>query len=307
MTSENPDVPEELRYSPSKLKLYHFCEQRAHYHYMEGLRVEGMTTEALLRGKIIHRYLELWHRDHMHPNDACQILYKEYPTHEGFMLVTWGLTCMVRYIGRYGKDDLRRFKWHMIEERFQTTILTPKGREVVLDGILDALVEDIIEKTLGPWDNKSSSINLWDKEVVFFDPQLGQYVVMGVAHGYPISTATINQIYTGIKVVTNLANAPLDKLFSRHTIALTPRQIETWEYRLGKKIDKIIDNLDGEKDMHTGPHCKYCPFRGACQLVMRKEDPTPYIQQTMIPAIRAMQADDIAVEGLELLDDVTVS
>jgi len=291
------EIPEHLRYSPSKLKAYHFCEQRAHYHYMHGLRLESTSSEALMRGKISHRFLELWHKDHVHPNESFTQLYtKEFPSFEQQMLVIWANTMMIRYIGRYGKEDLKRYIFHKIEERFQVTIVTPKGREVYLDGILDALVEDLLEHTIGPWDHKTSAVNMWTADAVVFDAQLGQYVCMAVGQGYPINTATINQIYTGIKKVDNLANTPLDKLFSRHTIPLTPTQIEMWTYMLGSKIDKILDNLSLEKDKNLGAHCNYCPFKGACRMEMRKEDPSIYIEKVLTPAIKNTDPDDIEIE-----------
>lgn len=312
-TNEAPplkEIPEHLRYSPSKLKLYHFCEQRAHHHYIDGLRVEGLTTEALLRGKVMHKYLELWHGpEHVHPNDAFPVLYKsaEFGTHEGQLLVMWGNTCMVRYIGKYKKEDHQRYIFHSVEDRSQVPITTPKGRTVYLDGILDTLVEDKYLKTIGPWDHKTSGRNLWTKDAVVFNPQLGQYVCMSVALGWPIKTATVNQIYTGIKDIKNLANTPLDKLFSRHTIDLTPTQIEQWTWWLGARIDKIIDAQEAPEpafEMNLGEHCpKGCPFNSACRMRMNKQDPTPYIQNVLTPAIKRMaNPDDIDVE---ITDEVT--
>lgn len=306
------EIPEHLRYSPSKLKLYHFCEQRAHHHYIDGLKLEGLTTEALLRGKIVHKYLELWHGDdHVHPNDALVELYKssEFSSYEGKLLVMWANTAMVRYIGKYGKEDHKRYKFHAVELREQATITTPKGRVVYLDGIPDTLVEDKIEKTIGPWDHKTSGRNLWTKDAVVFNPQLGQYVCMFVAQGYPINTATVNQIYTGIKKIENLANTPLEKLFSRHTISLTPTQIEQWTWWLGTRIDRILDHQEsGELEMNLGEHCvNYggCPFRSACQMRMEKKDPTFYIQNVLTPAIRTlMNPDDIEVEMEDGVEDL---
>ncbi len=295
MTPEAPDVDERFRFSPSKLKAYQGCEQRATYHYLEDLRIDGKTTEALQRGKIVHRYLELWmHDDHLHPNDAMIILLKEFPSYQDQMLVAWGNTIMIRYINKYGEADHKRYKLHGVEERMQTIITTPKGREVTLDGIIDAKVEDRSNGKFGPWDHKTSGRNLWTKKAVVFDMQLNFYSILLAGAGYPVSFATINQIYSGIKDIKSVANTPIDKLFSRHTIDITPTTIEYWTELFGTKIDKIIDGYDKPKDLRQDSSCVNCPYYGACELKLLRKDPTMYIDNILRPMIKNIGIDDLA-------------
>ncbi len=301
-------LDERLRYSPNKLGKYHFCEQRAHYTYIHGLRVEGPDTEALLRGKITHDYLERWHRDGQHPNKAFSELMRKYPSYEGTLLVQWCNALMVRYVGVYGKRDAGRYVFHTVENEYYVEMTTPKGRTITLTGRIDTIVEDTQENTIGPWDHKTSGYNLWTKRAVMFDAQLNQYAVMCGLMGYPVNAITINQLYTGFKSIKGVANAPAEKLFSRHTVPISPGRLARWERNIGARIDKIIDSLElyeqqgVELDKHQGPHCTNCPFMGACELELDNQDPTFYIDKVLTPAIKNYNPDDVDLTELEGFD-----
>lgn len=296
------------RYSPSKLKAYHFCEQRAHYHYMHDLRVEGADTAALLRGKITHDYLEQWHRDGITPTKLFASMMAKYDSYMGQTLVPWCNTLMVRYIGKYGKTDPKRYIFHTVEQEYYVTSVTPKGREIVLTGRIDTIVEDTQEKLLGPWDHKTSAYNLWSPKAVMFDAQLNQYAVMCMLMGYPVNAITINQLYTGFTSVEGCANAPLEKLFRRSTVEVSPRRLERWQNNIGARIDKIIDMQEAvaagtaEFEMNQGSHCPQCPFEGACALTLDNQDPTFYIEKILTPLVKNNNPAEIDMSALEGFD-----
>jgi hypothetical protein len=143
------------------------------------------------------------------------------------------------------------------------------------------VVEEILSGKLIVVDNKSDARNKWTKEVVSFDRQLNQYVVMLWLMDYDPSGVMVNQIYTGFTKPESIATAPIDKLFSRPTIEVSESRIRRWSLAIGNRIDQILDAQ--YVHMHLGGHCVWCPYRSACNMVLDGQDPTPYLRTNFGP------------------------
>lgn len=285
-------IDDTLRFSPNKLNTYDFCPQKAHYRYVENIiGPEEKPSEALLRGLIIHKYLEYWVRDNQPPSVSFERVQKDFPTYEGQLITYAVLTLMMRYCAVY-KNDPQRYKVLAVEQELLVPFDTPKGRRVYLHGILDLVVEEIATGKLGLWDNKSDSRNKWSKEVVSFDRQLNQYAVMLMLMDYDPTYITVNTIYTGYTKPESIATAPIEKLFNRHTIQVTEQRLKQWAKAIGMRIDQI---LDAEYvHMRLGDHCIWCPYRTACNMVLDGQDPTPYLKSNF--GSREQKALDIIID-----------
>lgn len=301
--NEPGQVEEIVRFSPSRLSTEDFCPQKAHYSYAHQLALPPQKpSRAQMLGTLIHKFLELWHGpDHVHPSSAVKIIRDdpEFQKYEDQLLLYIALTYMTRYVAYY-KNDPSRFKFLAIEKRLTVPFTTPRGHQVFLDGILDAIVEDTQTGKFGPWDHKTSAKAIWTKEVVAFERQLNQYLAMLYLMDYAPSLLTVNQIYTGKQKIESVANCPADELFSRHTIEVKPSRMEQWLQSIGHRIDQILEA--GYVHKNLGGHCVWCPFRQACSMELDGIDPMPYLR-TFSPRSEGKEPLQIVIdieEGLEL-------
>lgn len=280
MTVGNSDpssVPVHLKFSPSRLSTEDSCPQKAHYTYSRGLDPgSSKPTPALLRGTIIHRYMDLWHGQGIKPVDAFSILKEEFPTYEGQILTPVGLVYMQRYVATH-QDDLKRYRVVGAEKRFIIPFTTPHGHEVFLDGIIDLIVEDLLNRNaIEIWDHKTDSRNIWSGDVVSFDRQLNQYAVIAYLLDYDPTRITVNQIKTSLTKIESIGKAPKEELFHRHSAPVTPSSVEAWMRNIGKRIDQILEAEYVHKNL--GAHCIFCPYRQACQMELNGVDPEPYLR-----------------------------
>lgn len=270
--SESVGVPPHLKFSPSRLSAEDTCPQRAYYMYSRDLDPgEQRSGKAALLGTIIHKFLELWHGEKKHPQEAFLQIRELFPTYEGQILLPVALVYMLRYVKVYPVDD---FYVVGTEMRYTVPFTTPHGREVYLDGIIDMLTES--EDGLKIWDNKTDSKNLWSADVVMFDRQLNAYTVIADAIGYKPKALVVNQIKTSISKPEKIHVASKEDLFARHSVTVTPTSINAWKLAIGKRIDQILEAEYIHKAL--GSHCIYCPFRQACQMELQGVDPEPYLR-----------------------------
>lgn len=233
------------------------------------------VTDALLRGLIVHKFLELWHGEGKHPNQAFQEVRELFPTYEAQIITPVALVYMLRYVNVY-KDDPVRFQVIATEKRYTIPYTTPHGHQVWLDGIIDMIVEDIVDGVVDVWDNKTDSKNLWSPDVVMLDRQLNSYTVILHLLALNPQRLTVNQIKTKFTKPESVHKAAKEDLFGRHSVTVTPASINSWMIAIGKRIDQILEAEYIHKNL--GAHCIYCPFRQACQMELKGVDPEPYLR-----------------------------
>jgi hypothetical protein len=244
------------------------------------LGVPGKATPNMKLGAIIHRFLELWHSQGIQPSEAFgSYISKEFQAYDEKLLSMTALTLMTRYVNSY-RNDLDKFTVEKAEYEMLVPATTYKGRHVFLHGILDlVLLNEYNER--GIWDHKTSSTASWTNDTVLFDTQMSQYLCMLMLNGDEPKFGTINQIYTGITKLENVASAPQDKLFSRITIRPSLIRIEEWTARLLERIDFILDESHIHKNM--GSHCAWCPFKQACNLELEGQSNVEYLKANFAP------------------------
>jgi hypothetical protein len=184
------------------------------------------------------------------------------------------LTIMTRYVSAYEKED-RNLTIHGAEHRMIVPYSTPKGTTIYLDGIIDLIASDPYGR-LGPWDHKTSGRMVWRQDTVHFDPQLNQYLALLYLTDYMPEYALINQINTGVKNPSRVANMPRDELFNRIRIEPSPVRIEAWLSEIGHAIDDILEAERVKKIL--GQHCTRCDFRPICHAEMDGIDTTDLIE-----------------------------
>lgn len=268
-------VPPHLKFSPSRLDSEDSCPQKAYYMYSRDLDPgEDRPGNALLLGLIIHKFLELWHGEGIHPQDAFLTVRELFPSYEAQILLSVALVYMLRYVKVYHSEN---FYVVATELRYTVPFTTPHGHQVYLDGIIDMLTEkEAGSGKVSAWDNKTDSRNMWTSDVILFNRQTNFYSVLLSLIGYEVTELTINQIKTAIKKPEKIHTAPREDLFARYSVGVTPTTINAWKLAIGKRIDQILEAEYVHKTL--GSHCIYCPFRQACQMELKGVDPEPYLR-----------------------------
>lgn len=237
---------------------------------------ESPFSEALTRGLIIHRMLELMRATGQTPTEVFLTVREEYPRYEAQLLLTVALIYMQRYVKVYADDPLK-YNFVAVEQRFIIPYTTPRGHQVYLDGRFDAIVENLSEGgRLEIWDDKTDSRNVWSSDVVALDRQLNGYAVMASLLDYDPTRIVVNQIKTSYKSPESVAKQPKENLFARHSAPVTPKTVAAWTLAIGKRIDQILEAEYVHKNL--GAHCMYCPFRQACQMELNGLNPEPYLR-----------------------------
>ena len=219
---------------------------------------------------------------------------EEFQAYDEKLLSMTALTLMTRYVNTYNNDNAK-FTVGQAEHEMLVPATTYKGRKIWLHGILDLVVTNEYNEC-GVWDHKTSSTASWTNDTVLFDTQMSQYLCMLFLNGDEPKFGTINQLYTGITKLENVASAPQDKLFSRITIRPSLIRIEEWLARLLQRIDFILDETHIHKNM--GSHCAWCPFKQACNLELEGHSNVEYLKANFAP--RGQEKFTITVDLSEI-------
>lgn len=287
-------VPNELRFSSSRLSTYDGCWKKAEFIYHKGYRID-YTSPALTMGRIIHRILELHYSGLATPIEAYpKYLNDEFPTFKEQQDV-WGAVALCqRYVNYFAKKD--NFKILGIEKELVVPYTTPNGVTVYLHAIMDLI--GLTEKDeLFVMDHKSSARNVWNKEMVWFDAQIAFYMCVLMQLDFEPNIGVINQISTATKDATKIGNVPAEKLFTRIPVRPTPRMLEAWLREFGEKIDRILEADFFPRSLRNT--CSSCPYREACSMELQGIDSLPYLEANFNSRNDTEYEIEIDIEGFE--------
>lgn len=289
-------IDRRLKFSPSRLNSYRKCHQLGRYTYERNIEPDvspDHESKALVLGKIVHKFLELWHGEGLHPHAVFTDVLNDFKPHQD--LVISALTIMSRYVVCYNSHE---FKFHATEKRLTVPYRTPNGVTVYLDGILDAIIETGLH-LFGPLDHKTSARNVWREDTLVFDPQLNQYCAMLYLADMMPTIMVVNQIYTGSTDAKKIANTPQDKLFSRIAVRVDPGRIERWLSHIGRQIDFILESESKPVEKRLDSQCVWCPFRPACDLEMDGKNPEPFLNAHFVPRKQEKFSIIVDLEGID--------
>lgn len=277
--SSSPNLP---KFSPSSIGVYNECPVKWELSYIDGLK--RMTTA---------KHFELgtyWH-EHMHHlyraiqagmDRGSQALYALMesriradltgltPENAAIMNTVFKMTR--DYILRYQETlDAPISSIYGVEHKVSIQVRTPKGHEVILEGIADL----IYYKNTGKiWirDHKSGAKNTYSNEALQIMFQLLFYYAVLAQQGLPIEGIQIS--YANSHDYKDRSKQPLSKLFNKYEYSPPAAQVQgLWEYLL-KRIDTILEDTPQPS---YGQQCSSCPFRQVCVMRMSGQDPHYYI------------------------------
>lgn len=267
------DVSNDLRFSASRLGMYDTCKRKHHYTYRLGYRIP-YTNKALTTGLILHKLLDLWYGEKIHPATAIAV-FKEREIFQKYdeQVLLWPCVALItRYVSFFYKRD--NFEVLGVEKELIVPFTTPHGHQVYLHAILDLVLRS--NKGVEVVDHKSSARNVWNVDMVWFDPQIALYLITLYLCGFEPKIGTINQISTSTMDAAKIGQADANKLFARFSIDPSPEVIEHWIQEIGNKIDMILEEDTYTKSLNN-KRCSECAFKDACLMELRGNDPTLYL------------------------------
>lgn len=288
---ERDSIPNELRFSASRLASYDSCSRKHHYIYRQGYRVP-YTNKHLTLGSILHRLLHLHYEQNVSPAEAYPQLKIEFPTYQEQLLLFPAIALIDRYIKYFQDKDT--FKVIGVEKELIVPYVTPNGVTVYLHGILD-LVGITDKDKLFVMDHKSSARKVWNADMVWFDHQIAFYLCILMQCDFMPQIGVVNQLSTATTDTKKMAMTPGGDLFSRFPVEPTPTLMENWLKEFGNKIDKILEETSYPKALSN--RCSGCQFKDACLTDLRGGDPTPYLETTFKDPEK--YNIEIEIEGLD--------
>lgn len=273
-----------LRFSPSQLDVWDRCHKKGYYVYRQGYR-GTINSPAMRKGTVIHKALELKYRDKWTLIELMENMETVFPLYEDQVALQSIIGTLYRYEAYYAiRDD--NFTTLAVESSLCVPFITPEGRTVYLNGIID-LIGETSDGKLFVMDHKSTSRGFWTKDSVWFDRQLHIYAAMLYLMGYDPEIGVINNINTGLNPKTNAAHS----LFARVTAEISVSKLQRYLTDIGHRIDQILSYTTFPRNLNKS--CGECQFKDACALALEGVDETDFLESNFRDVVQA--------EGFELV------
>lgn len=210
-----------------------------------------------------------------------------------------------RYIEDFAPFNDLEWEPLEVERHFLIPLVTPKGREVNLQGYVDLILDHRQTRKLWVWDHKFST-RFWSPQQVLMDAQLPTYVYGLRRLGIPIYAFIVNQLNT--YSYKDPAKVKVEQLFKREKSYRTDLELANFELEVGRMVDDMVDNFDEPRRSLTRS-CSDCAFQNPCLLSMkgipirdvmepefkRKEDDERWQSRLSTPAMDALRRSAISV------------
>lgn len=269
------------RISPTQLSVWHSCEQKWHYNYVEDL-VPRSQPAYFARGTLVHEVLSIYYQllqGGLKPGsqEAIKMTMEWVAEDLTFKNLQGGNATMyaevLRVVNRYMRDWSpvvdRDLKILEVEKLLQVLLTTPKGREVILEGILDLLV---MRRDYTVWilDHKSTGIGqFWSQMALQMDSQLPTYIAVTELLGTPVHGMILNEINT--YPYKNFDNEPIDKIFRRTPSSRNVNELRYILMNYLRAVDDQEDKLESGLPIvrNLTRNCDRCMYNELCQFAVK--------------------------------------
>jgi hypothetical protein len=263
LVEQYPDLPV---VSYSQVSTFDRCELAWDLSYRRGWKTTRQFQKMEL-GTMVGKILNVLYETH--DEEAIVPLVNEWlsgPT-DGFILpniatATW-------LAKRYFHDVMstQAFKVLGTERHFMVLLTTPLGRQFILQGYIDLLVENV-DGTIWIWEHKTTG-RFWTPIQTLMAPQLPTYAAGLRALGIDVVGIVVNMLnnydYKNKEAVTP------DKLFKQIETYRTPVELDNFLINLGRKVDRMID-LGPYPERSLRNECDRCQFQEPCLMEMKGLD-----------------------------------
>lgn len=276
-------------YSFSQLTQWDKCRYAWYLTYEENLMLAGPKSRPLGYGSLVHELLANKYDYHNDLRSTQDVLRAALDAGIDQQLVVDAGKMFDRYVNDFMPFH-DKFQVRDVERHFELELTTPKGREFVLQGYIDAMIQ--MQGQTIVLEHKTYNSRIWSPNEIQMDIQTTIYCLAAEQlYGVPVTTAIYNFLnsypYKGI------ATEPLDKLFKRVSVSRSPHEQAFVINEIGHTVDQIEDakaldrGPDGPAENYwvnfkksLGKACSMCQFQQICLSEM-KGIPTEGIKKSL--------------------------
>lgn len=268
-----------MTFQISNSQMNTFLDCPAKWSYIYRHKKRSSDTAPLRKGSYIHHLLDLiytWIKmqegqripDSGFPQDILEGICLPASNEDDLQLKAEAATLVMMYV-RYVADMDYNWQILAVEESFYNNLLTPKGRQYILEMHVDLIFRNMLSNQFVVADHKSGQI--WKQEEAECDPQMGLYIAPLHKVGYPISYGLYNFLNTRI---LRSGNQNWKDNFARRPVVKSKAESDATLHNFGARVDEIIDRTadDGVQfPMVRKKSCTYCSFNDVCKLRIKGE------------------------------------
>ena len=285
MSEINIELP---RVSHSQMAVFNQCNYKWQLMYKDRWKSIELA-QAPHQGILGHELLEIYY-NHLNTLGSkkayelvklhAQVQFTELMTKDE-KFIQRGATAL-RVVDKYVKEfsPYEDKNWNVLktEYKFEVPIITPTGKEVVIEGYIDALVS--IKNKLWIVDHKFVMSNFWDEVAVNIDSQFTTYAACMNLLGYPVQGIIVNQL--NMYQYKNYDKEPPEKFFRRVKTNRSMIEQQNTLREIAYLVDDMFDRQERDLPMRKSltKDCKNCSFVDVCLFHLKGIDPEPFLLQT---------------------------
>lgn len=183
-----------------------------------------------------------------------------------------------------------------IEQHIMIRVITPSGRDIILQGYLDLITLDAQNK-LWIWDHETAE-GLWPPKSIKMFLQLPVYQILLSTEGMKVHGVLVNRLNS--RPYKDMAVQPDTKLFRRDKKIWTPGQLNNIWAEFMALVDDTLDLMEGKRQARRsiGRHCFNCDFVGGCFANLEGED--------LVESINIFNDKQVAFRGIPAGNSITL-
>lgn len=184
-----------------------------------------------------------------------------------------------RYIRDFAKyeDD---FDVLETEYYFEVPLVSPAGRDYVLTGYVDKIVES--RGKIWQWEDKTiGQGQFWKDDQLMMDAQQTTYMAALQKEGkYDVFGIFFNQLNT--YNYKDYDGTPNDKLFRRAKVHRTPAELDRMLTEFGLAVDEMVEGQAKRIRKNINRDCSYCFYQDPCLMDTKGINIEPVLQSNFV-------------------------
>jgi hypothetical protein len=266
------------KYSYSQLMTWDRCHYSWYLNYHEGWSpIE--TKSYFVEGSVGHDLLMVYYKNlPLTDHDSCVKLVKQkvgqYHSAAGddvdkLKIVTTIARVVKQYLEEFAVIEDQKWDFLDAEKKFEIPLVTPQGRDYILEGVIDILAREKATSRIWLWDHKFVGRGrFWSEEALLMDSQTPTYIAGLQQMNVPIFGAIMNQLNK------HEYSKPQDRvpenLFKRKPIYHTNSELETRLIECGKMVDEVEECKESGNFRRSLKHdCEMCFWQDPCLLLLK--------------------------------------
>lgn len=264
------------------------CPQSWEFAYVDGIKRKGSKTFFDLGNyfhELSHVYYQLIEQGGK-PGDKFALDYimsrirRDLATvsEDNIEIMNRVMKMMSRFITEQSPRIDNRIEILGVELHMEVSYVTPKGRDVILQGYIDLLYRDMAKRVRVRDHKTGANAGSWNQRKLELLPQLLSYLVL--VHDFtehkPIDgeISFINSYDYKKKIPTT------DEMFALYRNVYTQYAVDKFREHLLRTMDAILDRKEvGYAHTNYSSDCASCQYFDICTLALRGADTQPVISQ----------------------------